>query len=60
MCTLTLVQSEVLAKMMDRYPHVLMDRGESLFWDDKIELIDQSVDEHQFFFNAFGSKKRNL
>jgi superfamily II DNA or RNA helicase len=57
MCTLTLAQSEVLAKMMDRYPDVLMDRGEGLFWEDKIELIDQSVDEHQFFFNAFGSKK---
>jgi superfamily II DNA or RNA helicase len=57
MYKLNFAQSEVLSKMMDKYPDVLMDRGEGLFWEDKIELIDQSVDEHQFFFNAFGSKK---
>lgn len=60
MYTLTLAQSEILSKMMDRYPDILLDRGEGLFWDEKIELFDQSVNEHQFFFNASGSKKESF
>lgn len=43
--------------MIRDYPEILKDRGETLFFGDKIELFDQSGDENTFLFNAFGSKK---
>lgn len=56
MVTITQIQSEVLSKMIDLYPQVLLERGEKLFWDEKIDLFEQSEDENEFFFSVLGSR----
>ena len=56
MYTLSLAQSQVLSKLIDNYPDVLLDRGKSLNSKELIELMGQTVGENEFFFTAVGSK----